>query len=425
MRIHIIGINYSPEATGIAPFNTGRAEYLAAQGHDVTMCTALPYYPEWRVNPAYSRVAFTRERRAGVNILRCPLYVPSTVTPLKRVIHEATFILTALLRSIFCRRPDILVIVSPPIGLGIAAWFLGRIWWRVPVVLDVEDLQPDTALHLGMMKQGALIRLLYGVERCAYRHAALVSTLTDAMRARIVSKGVADGKVVVSPSWAEPELFDLPGDDDSIRRELGLGRAHLVLHAGNMGVKQGLDVVLEAARLTDERPDILYLLVGDGAMRAQLESRLRALDLQNVRMLPLLPRESFLRLLAAADVCLVTQQRTVADVVFPSKVVTLLAAGKPVIASVSAASAVARTIVEADAGIVVTPEDPSALANAVDALLADPEKRLQMKTHARQYARKRWDHDAILQDLEQAITRAASGLGPETTPAAAQPSSIR
>src|SRR2546422_1891211 len=98
VRIHISGINYWPEATGIAPFNTGRAEYLAAQGHDVTMCTALPYYPEWRVNSAYSRLAFRRERRAGVNILRCPLYVPATVTPLKRVIHEATFILAALLR---------------------------------------------------------------------------------------------------------------------------------------------------------------------------------------------------------------------------------------------------------------------------------------------------------------------------------------
>ena len=186
MRIHIIGINYWPEATGIAPFTTGRAEYLAANGHQVTMCTAPPYYPEWRVNSSYRSYGFTRERRAGVTILRCPLYVPSKVTTLRRIVHEATFILTTLTRSLLCRRPDLLLIVSPPIGLGVAAWFLGRVWWRVPVVLDIEDLQPDTALNLGMMKQGLLIRLLYGLERFAYRQASLISTLTDAMRTRIV-----------------------------------------------------------------------------------------------------------------------------------------------------------------------------------------------------------------------------------------------
>src|SRR5439155_21313057 len=117
------------------------------------------------------------------------------------------------------------------------------------------------------------------------------------------SKGVPESKVVVSPVWAEPELFALPSTDRSIRQELGLGDAHLVLHAGNMGVKQGLDVVLDAAVLTRERADILYVLVGDGAMRAHLESKLRALELDNVRMMPLLPRASFLRLLSAADIC--------------------------------------------------------------------------------------------------------------------------
>src|SRR5438045_5262342 len=120
-----------------------------------------------------------------------------------------------------------------------------------------------------MMKQGLLIRLLYGLERFAYRQASLISTLTDAMRTRIVAKGIPESKVVVSPVWAEPELFALPSDDKGIREELRLGDAHLVVHAGNMGVKQGLDVVLDAAALTRARSDVLFLLVGDGAMRAQ------------------------------------------------------------------------------------------------------------------------------------------------------------
>ena len=413
VRIHIIGINYWPESTGIALFSTGRAEYLAAQGHQVTMCTAVPYYPEWRVSAEYRGRSFARERRAGVDIIRCPLYVPSKVTPPRRVVHEASFIAMALLRSLFCRRPDVLFIVSPPIGLGLVAWFLGRVWWRVPYVFQVEDLQPDTALDLGMMKRGALMRLLYAVESLAYRHAALVSTLTSAMRARIVAKGIADAKVILSAPWADPVLFDLPCGNEAIRRELGLGQAQLVVHAGNMGVKQGLDVVLDAAERTRDDADVMYLLVGDGAMRPVLESKARALKLPNVRVIPLLPRESFLRLLAAADVCLVTQQRTVADVVFPSKVVTLLAAGKPVVASVSAGSVVAGVIAEAGAGVVVTPEDPAALADAVGALLRNPEERKRMATRGRQYARATWERNATLQHLERALKGVAGRAADE------------
>src|SRR5260221_7543579 len=126
MRIHVIGINYWPEATGIAVFSTGRAEHLATAGHDVTMCTAMPYYPWWRVLEGYRGWRFRSEARAGVTILRCPIYVPSAVTPLKRVIHEASFIAAAFLRSLFCRRPDVLMIVSPPLGLAVAGSLLGR-----------------------------------------------------------------------------------------------------------------------------------------------------------------------------------------------------------------------------------------------------------------------------------------------------------
>ena len=421
MRIHIIGINYAPEATGIAPFTTGRAEYLASRGHRVTMCTGAPYYPQWRVDAAYRRFAFSRERRAGVDIRRCPMYVPSRVTPARRVVHEATFILMALLRSLFCPRPDLLVIVSPPIGLGVLGWLLARVCWRVPYVLDVEDLQPDTALHLGMIKPGLFIQFLFAVERFAYRHAARISTLTDAMRARIIAKGIPSGKVIVSPSWAEPELFALGDHDAGIRQQLGLGDARLVVHAGNMGVKQGLDVVLDAAARTRATADILYLLVGDGAMRQHLESRQRALGLTNVRIHPLLPRDAFLRLLSAADICVVTQQRTVADVVFPSKVVTLLAAGKPVVASVNGASAIAQTVADAAAGIVTAPEDASALAGAVEALLENPEQLRLMAANARRYARQKWDRARILQELDETFRQVTGTLAGISAPAAELP----
>jgi colanic acid biosynthesis glycosyl transferase WcaI len=409
VRIHIIGINYWPEVTGIAVFSTGRAEQLAAAGHEVTMCAAVPYYPWWRVPDAYRGWKIRREQRARVTILRCPIYVPATVTTITRIVHEASFIVAAFLRSLFCRRPDILFVVSPPLGLAVAAAILSRVW-RIPFIFHVADLQPDTALDLGMVRGGEVARLLYAIERLAYRRAAIVSTLTDAMRARIVAKGFPAEKVVLFADWADPRLFNLAADAaaESIRRELGVGNAFLVLHAGNMGVKQGLGVVLDAAERTSGDAGIVYVLVGDGAVRPQLEARVRSTGLTNVTIVPLLPEERFLPLLAAADVCLITQQRSVADVVFPSKVLTLLAAGKPVIAAVTDGSAVARVIATAGAGMVIAPEDGDSLRGAVTALRDDPARRIAMSTAGRAYARDHWERSATLAYLTQTVEQLAS-----------------
>jgi colanic acid biosynthesis glycosyl transferase WcaI len=397
VRVHFIGINYWPDETGIAGFSTGRAEHLASLGHTVSVFTAPPYYPQWRVPPGYSRWWFQREERAGVAIFRCPLYVPARVTALRRIVHEASFIASAALRCLFATRPDVLVIASPPLGLAVLAAFLAW-WWRVPYLFDVQDLQPDAALDLGMVKPGLFTKLLFGVERLGYRHAAAVSTITDAMRARIVSKGIAAGKVHRLALWAAPDLFALEQEaaDTAIRRELGLGDDFLVLHMGNMGVKQGLDVVLDAASQTAPTSKVRYVLVGDGAVRSALESRAQRLGLSNVTIIPLLPREQFQRLLATAQVCLVTQQRTVADIVFPSKVLTLLAAAKPVIASVTSASEVAAVIATAGAGLVVPPEDPLALQAAVLELQANSEQRLKTGRSGRMFARERWERDRTL-----------------------------
>jgi colanic acid biosynthesis glycosyl transferase WcaI len=403
MRVLFLGINYWPEQTGIAPFNTGRCEYLAALGHDVTMCTALPYYPEWRVPAAYRRRPFAVEERNGVRILRCPLYVPARVTPARRILHEASFVVSSCLRSLATRPPDVLMTVSPPLALGLAARLLGR-FWRVPFLLHVPDLQPDAAADLGMLPPGRLLRVLYAVERGNYRAAACVSTLTEGMRERIVAKGCPPAKVAVLPDWADPSLFDVPatGGGAAFRREHGIGDRFLAVHCGNMGVKQGLDVILGAAERADPGRT-LYLLVGDGAVRPALQSAARARGIAAVRFLPLQPRAAFLELLAAADVALVTQQRTVADVVFPSKVLTLLAAARPVIASVAATSEVARVVTRAAAGSVVAPEDPATLDAAVAALAADSAQRAAMGQRGREYARRTWERGRVLGDMAARI----------------------
>ncbi len=409
MRVLILGINYWPEETGIAVFTTGRCEYLAAQGHEVTICTGFPYYPWWRVPAEYRGRLFDQESRNGVRILRSYLYVPRRVTSLRRILHEASFIASSCLRALKERRPDVLLTISPPLGLALTSVLLSQ-RWGIPYIYHVPDLQPDAAVDLGMLPKGRLVRGLYALERLAYRKAALVSTLTEAMRERIVTKGISPDKVTLFSDWADPALFNVPlvHGGERFRRNFDLQGRFLVVHCGNMGVKQGLDVVLGAAEASREARDIVYLLVGDGAERPRLQMRAQASGLASVRFLPLQPREVFLDLLAAADLCLVTQQRAVADIVFPSKVLTLLAAGRVVVASLNRSSEVARVVTQAGAGVVVPPEDPQALLDAILALRRDAECRLTMAARGRAYARARWDRDRILPEMEARLLQVAS-----------------
>jgi colanic acid biosynthesis glycosyl transferase WcaI len=400
MRVLHLGINYWPDETGIAPFATGRCEYLAAQGHEVLVCTAPPYYPQWRVPDEYRGRLFSSEKRNGVTILRSWTYVPRILTPVKRILHESSFISSSFARALGNVRPDLIFVTSPPLGLITSAIILSRLW-RVPYVLHVADLQPDAAVDLGMLQQGRLIRMLYRLEAAGYRNATVVSTLTEAMRRRIIAKGVPSEKVVLFSDWVDPRLFSIAAPQAA--SPAVSDAPVIVAHFGNMGVKQGLDVILEAAALSRDDPGIVYLLVGDGAARPALEAKVRALNLPNLRFLPLQPHDRFLELLTQSDVCLVTQQRIVSDIVFPSKVITLLAAARPVIASVGNGSEVARVVAQSSAGITVAPEDPRALADAVMRLRADRELSARMGHAGRAYAVDRWERETVLRATEKRL----------------------
>ncbi len=400
MRILILSINYWPEETGIGAFTTYRAEYLASAGHEVEVCTTFPYYPEWNVMPSYKGRLLAREERNGVRILRSYAYVPNPVSSLKRVVHEASFVAASFLRAIATKRPDLVLVVSPPLGLAMSAIFLSRLW-RVPFVFDVLDLQPDAAADLGMLPHWAL-RLMYAVEGAAYRYAALVSTLTKGMRDRIIQKGVAPERVALFEPRADESLFDIQPDEASeFCRRHGLDSKFVVTHSGNMGIKQGLDVILGAAERSRNDESLLFLLVGDGAAKAATERRAAELKLNNVRFLPLLDAQDFRGLLAVSSVCLVTQRMSVSDIVFPSKTVTYLAAGCAVVASVNPGSEVATTIMESGAGMVVEPENPEALYKAIQMLqMSNLDER---KRNAREYAKRRWSSARVLDYFEKSL----------------------
>ena len=406
MRILVLSVNYWPEETGIGPLTTWRCEYLASRGHDVTVCTTLPYYPQWQVCEPYKRDFWRRESHNGVDILRSWSWIPKHVTSMKRIIFEATFLAGNLIAALSVGKPDILLVESPPLGLALTAGFLKR-YWRIPFVYDVMDLQPDAAADLGMLGDGMLMRSLYRLEKFAYNDAALVSTLTDGMRRRILEKSIAPSKVTLFAARADSALLRLErgSGGQTFCRTHGLEGKFVVVYTGNMGVKQGLRVILCAAQLSQDRPEINYLFAGDGAVRRDVESRAAALGLANVKFLPVQQREQLFQMLAAADLCLITQQRTVADIVFPSRTATFMAAGCPIIASVNSSSAVASILEKSGAGLVVAPEEPAPLFNAITSLQGDFRKRSEMSEAGRRFAHEHWDENVILPKMESELLR--------------------
>lgn len=410
MRILVLTINYWPEQTGIGAVLTRRCEYLASLGHEVTVCTGMPYYPEWRVYPGYRRELFHREERNGVSILRSWIWIPERVTSAKRVLFEASFLTSSLLRALGSRKPDLLLVVSPPLGLAFSARILSR-RWNAPYVFDVEDLQPDAAADLGMLPR-PLLPMLYRLEAMAYRHASLITTVTEGMRQNIIAKGIPAARVAIVSPPAARSLFGVGGAEQgqAFRRRHNLDSKFVVAHSGNMGVKQGLDLVLDVAVQLKERREIAFLLAGDGAMKSQLKGRAESRRLDNVAFLPLQERAEFLKMLAAIDLALIVQRPSVSDIAFPSKTVTLLSAARPVAASVSANSEVARVLARSRGGLVTEAGEAEPLAQSIFELFQDPERRSVMGQCGREYARQHWDEELVLADFETHLLTAVGKL---------------
>ena len=378
LRITVWGINYAPELTGIAPFNAALCNYLAQRGHDVEMVTSFPYYPEWRKSTVDEGVVFRTDMQNGIRVHRCWLYVPMKVGSVKRILHEASFVTLSFLRILTLRRPNLFVIVSPPLLLGVAAW-LASLMKRAPFVFHVQDLQPDAAIGLGMLRESWLTRILYWMERFAYAKAARVSGISRGMLEMFRKKGVPEHKLVYFPNGVKLPL-DLP-DRGGFRGQHEIPEdTFLAIYSGNLGVKQGLDVLINAAVILKAtavagaeadnciNPAIRIVIAGEGARRAHLAELIARSKLDNVLLLPLLPDRAYRQMLADADCTVITQQPGTGSFFFPSKLLTALAAGKPVVTVADESSELAKALAAGGFGLNVPPNDPAALAAAIRSL---------------------------------------------------------
>ena len=362
MRIVVWGINYAPEITGIAPHNVALCEFLRSRGEEVEMVSTFAYYPAWRKLSQDRLQLFRTDRINGVPIHRCWHFVPARVSAWKRILHEGTFVLTSTLRMLSLKRADVYVIVSPPLLLGTAAWLVTKLK-RAPFVFHVQDLQPDAAVGLGMLRAGWFTRALYWLEAFAYRHATRVSGISQEILDAFRRKGVPEDKLILFPNGVKiPEKIPERG---TFRERYGFKPDEfLAVYAGNLGVKQGLNILLDAAEQLRSQPNIRIVLCGDGAERANLERSVRDRQLTNVSMLPLQFGLPYRELLVDADVSVITQQTGSGNAFFPSKLLITLAHFSPTVTVADPGSALARAVDEGGFGTNVIPGRPDLLASA-------------------------------------------------------------
>lgn len=396
MRVLINSINYYPELTGIGKYTTEMAEWLVAEGHEVSVVTAPPYYPAWCIHPGYSGWLYRREAIAGVDVRRCPLWVPRRPSGLKRLAHLLSYALTSLpvvVARAVSWKPQLIITIEPPLfcapGVALAAKLCRATSW-----LHVQDYEVDAAFSLGILTSRKAKRFALWLERQILKRFHRVSSISHRMMERLEEKGVPYERREYLPNWVDTKQIGAAKPGVGYRRALNIERdAVVLLYSGNMGEKQGVEILVDAARmLVDEIPRRMFVLCGAGSARDRLERQ--ASGLANVRFLPIQPLEEFNNLLNLADIHLLPQRQDAEDLVMPSKLIAMLASGRPVIATARKGTEVANVV--KGCGLTVEPGNVKALCNSIQLLAKDDKLRHVLGTQGRLYATQHLDKDSIL-----------------------------
>ncbi len=401
MRILIYSYNYYPEPIGIAPLITELAEGLVKRGHQVRVVTGMPNYPQRRIYEGYRGKLYLTELTNGVAVQRSYVWVRPKPSLLDRLLLEVSFVVTSFVHALKGQRPDVIFLTAPPLPVSVPAAILAWIH-RCPVVLNLQDILPDAAVHVGILKNPKLIRIFEILETFAYRTATRTCVIADEFVAHLLSKDVPAHKIVQIPNWVDVNFIrPLPKEDNAFRTEHQLTGKFVVIYSGNIALTQGLETAIEAATRLLHIPEIVILIVGEEEALQRLQQLCKTCGAVNVLLLPFQPRERLPEMLAAADVGLVIQKHNVLCFNMPSKIQVLLGSGRAIIASVPPTGTAARAVEESGGGIVVPPEAPDALAETILELYRNPEKVKLLGEKGRQYALENYTFEQALNEYEE------------------------
>ncbi len=399
MNILVLCPHYAPDVAPTGEVMTSIARALARRGHRLDIVTALPWYQHHRVEEGWTGRPLRRAEDEVGSVTRVHPFPTDKGNVPARALAFGGF--TALVTGAALadrHRPDVVLAMSPPLTLGPAGWLAAR-RFGVPLVFNVQDIFPDVAVELGVLRNERVIAAASRLERFVYRRADAVTVLSedlaDNVRAKL-GRGKAGhaAKVRVIPNFVDTEAVGVLDREGDYRREFGLEGRTVVMYAGNVGLSQSFDLVVHAARqLEVSRPEVVFVVNGGGSALADLQAS--AAGLGNVRFVGMQPRERLAQVLAAGDIHLIPLRRGLARSSVPSKLYSILAAGRPVLAAVDEGTEVARTVERADAGVAVGPDDPRAFLTGLERLLDDPAGRERQGAAGRRFVEGWASPDAV------------------------------
>ena len=402
MRVLLYGLNFAPEPTGIGKYTGELAEALCGAGHEIRVVTAPPYYPGWRIWKQYRGIGYRNESTSPkLRVVRCPLWVPSRPTGITRVIHLLSFAITSfpvvLLQRLW--RPDAVIVVVPTM-FCVPGAILALLGSRAKKIVHVQDLEIDAAFELGLLRGKAMRSWVLRLECWLLNRFDVVSSISLKMLERISAKGVSEDKLILLPNWIHTQQIQPGSTMTSFRFDWGLDRDCVVaLYSGSMGEKQGFDTLMEAAARLEHRTSIRFVICSEGPAFQHVRKKYE--HLSNVIWRGLVPSEQLNELLNTADIHLLPQRGGASDLVMPSKLTGMLAGGRPVVATAVPGTQIADIV--GNLGIVVLPEDPAALAAAIEQLANDQTLREQLGVAARAYAVENLSGNVILSRFERQL----------------------
>jgi len=422
-HVLVLTLVFPPDGVSTAVILGELSADLKKAGHDVTVVTTVPHYN--RDSAAEARQPLTRVWGAllsrseyhGVQVLHVAMPRKGKSVPLRLLAWIQFHVLSLVAALALVRRVDVIIAPSPPLTVGIFAWFLG-VWFRAPFIYNVQELYPDIAISLGALRNRSVISMLFALERFVYARARFITVIAPRMRRRILTKAVPPDKVRLIPNFVDTDNMTPGPKANAFSRQHGLDEAFVVAYAGNMGPAQGLDTLLDAAALLKNEFRLQFLLVGEGTSFDRLKNLVQDRGLTNVLMLSHQPYAVVPQIYAASDLCVVPLALNTGSDAVPSKVYRIMACERPVLACADPESDLAELVRAAQCGTVVEPGSPESLTSAIGEAMRDPSACARMGKAGRQYVLTNYtrlsisaQYDALVREAVRLATPAVTTHG--------------
>ena len=416
-RLLLISYNYHPEPTGVGKYNGEMINWLVAHGYDCTVITSYPYYPYWKVQKPYNKKRYlytveTQEDKASggkLTIYRCPQYIPSKPTGMRRVLLDITFLMSAcipIVKVLLGKKFDLVLAVAPSFHVGFMA-ILFRKFHGAKLLYHIQDLQIEAARDLKMINSPAAIKALFKAEKFIFKRADVISSISKIMAQRIQEK--AKKHVVLFPNWTDIKTFFPIQDKAELRQLYGYGpNDKIALYSSAIGEKQGLGCVIEVANQLRNLPNLKFIICGSGPYKQKLQEETQKLGLNNVAFFPIQPTEKFNSFLNLADVHLVIQKASASDLVMPSKLTTIFAVGGLALITADPGSGLHTFVKEHNVGVLVQSGKTEELKDALLYIINNDLSHINR--NARQYAESYLSVDRIMVAYEQHFNNDNGGM---------------